>query len=521
MDRAREDICRLLDEALDLGAKEAAAGVSLLELERAAAVRLFAIGRCLLAFIFACACRASMFADLRARGLSPDQIRLRNDEDGYATISTTLGSVLFPTFAYRDLSSLLAAVIRYPARAVFPFLRSCRSTPLCLEWEVRLGAQSPFRKAEELLRFFTRGASTVEDTTIGRHMLALSSMVKSTWLYRTPAEIRRVLLEQATRDKQTGRPLLYASSDAHCLRRFVGETWAKHWKNVNGIRIWCENAVTGEIIHLGGEFLWGDCHEVAARFTALIADGILPNTDDTWLAVNAQLTFVSDGAQWLVDHVLPLFLDVIVILDPYHLIDWFSKFAAEAFGTGKSGKKRSLALHEAVRNVLFEKAAKGIKAAAAKRRGHKKTRRTRNPHLHDRPWAHRGRPRTISGDQTATALLDVLANVKVTRRKQVKARDDLAERIAKNTVRIDYAAYLARGMQVGSGAMESLHRNGSQIRLKIPGAWLEASSQAVLRFRMLELSGRWDEFWNQSDLTSQIAAAFADAPRNQPQLEAL
>ena len=65
--------------------------------------------------------------------------------------------------------------------------------------------------------------------------------------------------------------------------------------------------------------------------------------------------------------------------------------------------------------------------------------------------------------------------------------------------------------------MESMHRSGSQLRLKLPGArWLRETSQAVLQFRMLDLSGRWDEFWDQKDLTTHIATAFKLAPVEQP-----
>ena len=78
---------------------------------------------------------------------------------------------------------------------------------------------------------------------------------------------------------------------------------------------------------------------------------------------------------------------------------------------------------------------------------------------------------------------------------------------------MDYRAYLAQGLQIGSGAMESLHRQASQLRLKLPGAtWLEDSSQAILNFRMLELVGRSGEFWAQGDIPSQIAKAFSKPP---------
>jgi len=186
IDQAKEEIVRMVVEALESGAKEATANASTAEPERAVAKQLVPIGQRMVAFAFATACRAAMDDDLHKRGLTREQVRLRTDEDGYITVGTTFGPITFPTFTYRDLSSPLGSVIRHPAHGLFPYHLACRSSPLCLEWEARLGAQHPFRKAEQLLRFFTRGASTIEDTSIARHMLALSSMVDSSWLYRTP-----------------------------------------------------------------------------------------------------------------------------------------------------------------------------------------------------------------------------------------------------------------------------------------------------------------------------------------------
>ena len=45
--------------------------------------------------------------------------------------------------------------------------------------------------------------------------------------------------------------------------------------------------------------------------------------------------------------------------------------------------------------------------------------------------------------------------------------------------------------------MESLHRTGSQVRLKRAGAhWTADVAQAILNLRMLSLSERWNEFWD-------------------------
>ncbi len=68
-------------------------------------------------------------------------------------------------------------------------------------------------------------------------------------------------------------------------------------------------------------------------------------------------------------------------------------------------------------------------------------------------------------------------------------------------------------MQIGSGAMESLHRTASQVRLKLAGArWTADRATAVLNTRLMLLAGRWDAFWTQPDLTTTLAAAFGCPP---------
>ena len=74
---------------------------------------------------------------------------------------------------------------------------------------------------------------------------------------------------------------------------------------------------------------------------------------------------------------------------------------------------------------------------------------------------------------------------------------------------MDYARYIELGYQIGSGAMESLHRVASQLRIKRPGpGWLPETAQAVFNLRMLALVGRWDEFWNQPALADHLVTAF-------------
>ncbi len=76
---------------------------------------------------------------------------------------------------------------------------------------------------------------------------------------------------------------------------------------------------------------------------------------------------------------------------------------------------------------------------------------------------------------------------------------------------MDYLGARARGMQIGSGAMESLHRTGSQLRLKLPGArWRPEVAQALLNLRCLGLAGRWAEFWADDDLPQLLNTALGE-----------
>jgi hypothetical protein len=72
--------------------------------------------------------------------------------------------------------------------------------------------------------------------------------------------------------------------------------------------------------------------------------------------------------------------------------------------------------------------------------------------------------------------------------------------------RMRYGDLRTRGAQIGSGAMESLHRTGSQTRLQRAGCrWRREAAEAILNLRMLILAERWSEFWNRPETAEHIA----------------
>lgn len=493
-----ESVARFIENVQRLSGSDG----SLREMEQEFVSGLLSLGQDALCAVMGRRCLASTEREVNGRGLKPEQVRLRLDGEYWATVMTTIGPVRFPLFAYRDTSNGIATVTRTPAREeVLPYHGRSRSTPLCLEWESRCGMEHPFRQAQEELNFFTHGSVTLEDTTIANHMVLVASLIERKYLYRNVCEIRELLRDRATRDRLSGRPILYFSSDAHSLPRYAGETWDIEWKNVNGIRLWCEDRATGQIIHLGGEFTWGDCTDVQRIFEALISEEILPADGNYGRNLQAELVWVSDAMGWFNDRILHLFPTATVILDIWHLLGWFAELAVKLFGA--SSKKAREFKGRVARLLGFPEQRKSAK----KRCGHKKRRQgRRNSHAHD----HGPRFDLLkkSGTDISKALLDFLGEVTTIKTTAKATLDALVKRICANVNRMDYAKYIQRGLQIGSGAMESLHRNGSQCRTKRPGVrWLKERSQAIFNLRMMHVAGRWEDFWERPELAINLAKA--------------
>lgn len=501
----KEQLEVLLSEAIACLGEAADKGGGQRTLELEVWRHLVAIGKALLVYAFARRCLRSTEADLGRRGCSRDDVRLRSDAGCYATLTTTCGEVSFPTCAYRDDSGPLP-VTRTPARADFlPSYGACRSSELCLEWETKLGASLPFRKAQADLAYFTHGAARLEDTSLARHMVTIGAAITRDWLYLTPERIAEVLRDRATRDQETTRPILYVSSDAVALRRYVDDTWTAAWKMANGIRLWCIDRESGATIHIGGEYTFGDCEVVEAAITRLIEQGHLPR-DGRYPSVQAQLVFITDGMPWLQERILNQFTDAIAILDLYHVLEHVAEYAAARHGKGTSAAKRLYATF--VTALLGSTRQLGHARRPKARKGHSKRPRASLP-------SHRPPYEPLASDRVppAAAVLHLLHQKDPTSprtRPAVEAREALIAYVERNADRMDYMWFRSLGYHIGSGAMESLHRTAAQDRLKKPGArWLRETAEAIFSLRMLSLVGRENEFWNQPDLTQWLQVAFA------------
>ena len=466
---------------------------------------LLEIGQLLMAMALNMRCRQATEQDTQKRGLSRQDVTLRNESHYWYQLMTTFGPVRFFSFAYRDKSSGVGTVTRVPAQEkVIPLHKKARSSELCLEWESLLGSEHPFRKAQDALTYFSHGAVTLEDTTIARHMVTVSKLIDPDMMYRDPDEIRTILEERATRNTKTDQPIMYGSSDAHALRRFVDDTWDAPWKMANGIRLWCVDRNNGAIIHLGGEYTWGDCEEVGAIIKRLVCSGHLAENGDYGDGTIAKLVVIVDGAPWIENHVMPLLPWAVPILDAYHALEHLGDYIAIRF---KKGSKEARDFYDLAAYHLLGKSFKA-KRKSKKRKGHKKHRgvRSTSSAIIQTYADDELSPRRMTGWEK---VLEILILDEPETMKQQEARDALVGYIEENHYRMDYVRYRTHGYQIGSGAMESLHRTASQVRLKIPGGrWLEETSEAIFNFRMMAMVGKWDAFWHQPGMTGKLVEAF-------------
>lgn len=442
-------------------------------------------GAALLTNVLGLCCRTASEKVLHERGWTLDADgegpRARRRTDYVARLKSTFGPIAVPLFALRTPGTGSATVA--PGRLLFPHYPRMRSSELLIEWECSLAADHPFRKASEALLFFSHGAADVEDTTIERHAVAIGNAVPVDWLYLTPEKIREILRDRAVRDLDTGLPIINASTDAHALKRFVDGNWNPQWKMTNGIRLWATDKNTGETLHLGGEYTWGDCVEVRNRFEWLQERGILPADGDYGEGVVAQIALVTDGLDWIIDYVLALFPEAVTVLDPYHVLQHVAEAAKKAFPAKKHRKK----VQGIVRQARKALGMRERRDRTVERAGENRNRRKRR-------WS--------GFDGSGKRLLDEVLRPLLEKATCGKARIHRAIRyVERNLFRLDYGELRTRGFTLGSGAMESMHRTGSQLRLKRAGChWTAEAAQGILNLRMLAMSGRWQEYWNQAEL---------------------
>jgi hypothetical protein len=79
-----------------------------------------------------------------------------------------------------------------------------------------------------------------------------------------------------------------------------------------------------------------------------------------------------------------------------------------------------------------------------------------------------------------------------------KGLRDCIRYIENRETQFAYDKALEQGLPIGSGKIESTHRNIIQQRMKKPGAWWRSDlAEAMINLRILKANGDWDEFWRE------------------------
>jgi hypothetical protein len=83
---------------------------------------------------------------------------------------------------------------------------------------------------------------------------------------------------------------------------------------------------------------------------------------------------------------------------------------------------------------------------------------------------------------------------------------NLSEYLQRFCDAVSYERFLAQGLPIGSGEVESAHRYIPQKRLKIPGAtWHPDTVNPMLALRIIRANDWWDDFWLQQSVTAKMA----------------
>jgi len=163
-----------------------------------------------------------------------------------------------------------------------------------------------------------------------------------------------------------------------------------------------------------------------------------------WMGANTTVVIVGDGAEWIWNRAT-WFTRRCEILDYWHALEHAWTFARLRYGDGSAQADR---------------------------------------------WVHQ-----IAEDLRAGKVQSVIARLKRLHPKTAELRESLAGLIryySENAGRMQYDEYLRLGYGIGSGSVESAHKQVIHARLRQAGMrWSEAGARRLLALRLLLLNGDW------------------------------
>lgn len=158
---------------------------------------------------------------------------------------------------------------------------------------------------------------------------------------------------------------------------------------------------------------------------------------------------IADGAKWIWLWATSTYPGMIQILDFFHVLEKLGNFASKQFVD------------------------EGIK----------------------QKWMSEQKERLLDND--VDEVIEILAQLKGRNKEAEKLRIDVTRYYQNNKIRMQYKTYLDAGFLIGSGPIESAHRNIVQQRLKLSGQrWSEKGAQQIVNLRACQKGNRWSELVN-------------------------
>jgi hypothetical protein len=154
--------------------------------------------------------------------------------------------------------------------------------------------------------------------------------------------------------------------------------------------------------------------------------------------------FIADGAKWIWNWVEDFYGDSVQILDFYHAIEKLNTYATLAYKD--AGQRRQ--------------------------------------------WLEEQKQR-LKTDHVENVIED-LKNTTVKTKETANALNDVIRYYQNNIDRMQYGTFIKKGYLIGSGSIESAHRNVVQQRLKLSGQrWSIQGAQRIVNLRAYSKSNRW------------------------------
>lgn len=253
--------------------------------------------------------------------------------------------------------------------------------------------------------------------------------------------------------------------------------------------------------------------EVRRKTYVATIGGVQEFRDKLWAATMSvtgarrfQPVILGDGAEWITNLTEDLFPDAIRIVDIFHPLERIHEVARLRYGS-KPARACSKEPEDGLNIAKSDGVPETPEAGQADRLtegGSKIVALSPSPNAHPgRAWARLQKERLKASDiDVVLAELEAVSHeepFKKGDRQTLREKcQETIEYIKKRRAYMDYATYLAKGLMIGSGIIESSHKRVIGQRLKQAGMhWSLDGANAMVHLRALHLSDGpgWDRLW--------------------------